>query len=136
MTESFKRFKTSQSMRTIQLYGTGAATATSVASVTIPTAGRLVGVQADVQMDSVTDNAQVRLELSKVPTNQIGTNGALDPFLEVGMFGNFVTSGLSAFSVNQFFPVDVGVRQGEIVYLHATVSGTATYYGNFIIHYV
>lgn len=86
-------------------------------------------------IDSITDNAQVRLEYSKVPTNQIGTNGALDPFLEVAIAGNFVTSGLAHAGVNQFFPVDIPVRQGEIVYIHAQIAGTVTYYANAVIHY-
>lgn len=122
-------------MRTLQLYATGSATATSVASVTIPSAGRILGVQIALGIDSVTDNAMVRLELSKVPTNQIATNGALDPFLEVNLAGNFATSGLAQTGVNQLFPVDIPVRQGEIVYVHATVGGTATYYFNAILHY-
>ena len=122
-------------MRTLQLYATGSATATSVASVTMPTQGRILGIQVDFAIDSVTDNALVRLELSKVPTNQIATNGALDPFLEVVLAGNFATSGLAQTGVNQFFPVDIPVRQGEIVYIHATVGGTATYYFNAILHY-
>lgn len=122
-------------MRTLQLYATGAATATSVAQVTIPTAGRIVGIGVDFVIDSITDNAIVRLEYSKVPTNQIATNGALDPFLEIGLAGNFVTSGLAQTGINQFFPVDVPVRQGEIIYIHATVAGTVTYYANAILHY-
>lgn len=123
-------------MRTLQLYATGSATATSAASVTVPTAGRIAGVQIALGVDSVTDNAMVRLELSKVPTNQIATNGALDPFLEVNLAGNFATSGLAQTGVNQFFPVDIPVRQGEIVYVHVTVAGTITYYFNAILHYV
>lgn len=122
-------------MRTIQLYGTGSATATSVAQVTIPSAGRIVGVQVNLAVDCITDNGQVRTELSKVPTNQIGTNGALDPFFEVGLFNNFATSGDATNGVNGFFPVDVAVRQGEIIYLHATIAGTVTYYFNAILHY-
>lgn len=122
-------------MRTLQLYATGSATATSVAQVTMPTQGRILGIQVDFAIDSITDNAMVRLELSKVPTNQIATNGALDPFLELNLAGNFVTSGLSTSGINQFFPVEIPVRQGEIVYIHATVAGTATYYFNAILHY-
>lgn len=122
-------------MRTLQLYATGSATATSVAQVTVPSAGRILGIQVALGIDSVTDNAMVRLELSKVPTNQIATNGALDPFLEVNLAGNFATSGLAQTGVNQFFPVEIPVRQGEIVYVHATVGGTATYYFNAILHY-
>jgi hypothetical protein len=122
-------------VRTIQLYATGSATATSVASVTIPAAGRIVGVQVGLAIDSITDGGQVRAELSKVPTNQIASNGALDPFLEVGTFNNFVTSGMANPNVNAFFPVDITVRQGEIIYLHVTVAGTATYFFNAILHY-
>lgn len=122
-------------MRTLQLYATGAATATSVAQVTIPSQARIVGVQIALGIDSVTDNAMVRLEYSKVPTNQIATNGALDAFLEINLAGNFATSGLAQAGVNQFFPVDIPCRQGEIVYVHATVTGTVTYYVNAILHY-
>lgn len=122
-------------MRNIQLYATGSATATSVAQITIPSATTLRGVYIDFAVDSITDNAQVRLEFSKVPTNQIAVNGALDPFLEIGVFGNFVTSGLSQPGQNIFFPLDVPCRQGEIVYVHATVAGTVTYYVNAIFSY-
>ena len=122
-------------MRTLQLYATGTATATAAAQVVMPTAGRIRGVQINLLIDSITDGALVRCEFSKVPTNQVGTNGALDPFLEVGMAGNFVTSGLAQAGICQFFPVDVQVRQGEIVYVHVTVAGTVTFYVNAILHY-
>lgn len=122
-------------MKTIQLYATGAATATSVAQITIPSATTLKGVHLDFVIDSITDNAIVRLEFSKVPTNQIAVNGALDPFLEVALAGNFVTSGLAQTGVNKFFPLSVSCRQGEIVYIHATVAGTVTYYVNAIFSY-
>jgi hypothetical protein len=122
-------------MRTLQLYATGSATATSVAQVTIPASARINGVQIALGIDSITDGAMVRLELTKVPTNQIATNGALDPFLEINVAGNFVTSGLAQAGVNQFFPVDVSCRQGEIIYVHATIAGTVVYYFNAILHY-
>jgi hypothetical protein len=122
-------------MRTIQLYGTGAATATSVAQVTMPSAGRIVGVQVMLVITSITAGCLCRIELSKVPTNQAGVNGAIDPFLEVGLGGNFVSSGLAQAGVNQFFPVDINVRQGEIVYMHAAIGGTVTYQFTAIIHY-
>lgn len=96
----------------------------------------LKGVYVMLAVDGITDNGFVRCEMSKVPTNQIGTNGALDPILEVGVYMNFATSGLAAGGpVNGFYPLSVPCRQGEIVYLHATVSGTATYYFNAILIY-
>lgn len=122
-------------MRTLQLYGAGSATATSVASVTIPASARIVGVQVNLLLDSAVDNAIVRCELSKVPTNQIAVNGAIDPFLEVGLESNFTTSGLAQTSVANFYPVDVACRQGELVYLHVSVTGTLAYSFNAILHY-
>lgn len=122
-------------VRTLQLYATGSATATAAAQVVLPSAGRIRGVQVSFIIDSITDGAVVRCEVSKVPNNQIASNGAIDPFLEVGMAGNFVTSGLAQTGISQFFPVDVQVRQGEIVYLHVTVAGTVTYFFNAILHY-
>lgn len=121
--------------RTLQLYGTASATTTSLAQITIPTAGSLDGIQWSLLLDSVTDNGVVRVELSKVPTNQIAVNGALDPFFEVGAYSNFVTSGLSQGAQTGFFPLKVPVRQGEIVYLHCTVGGTATFYFNGLLWY-
>lgn len=123
------------SMRTLQLYATGSATATSVAQVVIPSATTIKAIQISFVVDSVTDNGFVRLELSKVPTNQIATNGALDAFLEIGSFTNFNTSGLAENGKVAYLPLSVGCRQGEIIYLHATVSGTATYYFNGILWY-
>lgn len=122
-------------MPQIQLYATGSATATSVAQVTIPSAGRLTGVYLELLITSITASALVRVELSKVPTNQIAVNGALDPILEAGQAGNFVTSGLSTSGLNQFYPLNISCRQGEIIYLHVTVGGTATYYCNAILIY-
>lgn len=122
-------------MPNLQLYATGSATATSVAQVTIPAATTLRGAYISLQFDCITDGGQVRLELSKVPTNQIAVNGALDPFLEIGAISNFVTSGLSQGAQLYFVPLNVPCRQGEIVYIHATVAGTATYFCNVIFQY-
>lgn len=122
-------------MRTIQLYGAGSSTATSVATVTIPVATTIKGVKVCLLVDSVTDNADVSLELSKVPTNQIGVNGAQDPFLQVGSYGNFATSGLSQINSGEFIPLAVSCRAGDIIYLHATVTGTIAYKVTFIFDY-
>lgn len=122
-------------MRNLQLYATGSATGTSVAQVTIPVATTIRGIHVALMIDSITDNARVQLELSKVPSNQAAVNGAFDPFLEIDQISNFVTSGLSTSGVNQFFPLGVPCRAGEIIYIHATVTGTATYYFTGIFSY-
>lgn len=121
-------------MRTVQLYGTGSATASAVANVTIPSAGRIKGVIYSVAIDQVADNSSLVLELSKAASSAINTNGALDPFFNVRTFNSLVTSGMVQSSLNGFVPLDVDVRQGEVIYLHAAVT-TTTYYANFILIY-
>lgn len=120
-------------MRTLQIYGTGSTTANNVANVTIPKQAKLKAIQASLIITSITAGALIRLELLKVPVTQVGQNGAIDPFFQIGLGGNFVTSGLAQYGVNQRFDVDVPCRQGEVIYLHATASGTVTYYFNGIL---
>lgn len=122
-------------MRTIQLYATGSATANAVAQIVIPSATTLKLCQVALMVDSVTDNASVRIDISKVPTTQVASNGAQDSFLQTVVLGNFVTSGLSQWGLNKTFPLSVQCRQGEIIYLHATVAGTIVYYWNGIFWY-
>lgn len=122
-------------LRTLQLYATGSATGNAVAQVTIPSASTIKGVLASIVGDSITDNGHAAIELSKVATSQIATNGALDPFFELRFYSNFVTSGLSNGAQNLFVPLHVPCRQGEIVYVHAFVSGTVTYFFNAILIY-
>lgn len=122
-------------LRTLQIYGTGSATANAVAQVTVPSASVLRGVLASLAVQSITAASQTIVELSKVATAQIGTNGALDPFCELRFFSNFVTSGLDNGAQNVFIPLHVPCRQGELIYLHANVSGTCTYYFNGILIY-
>lgn len=122
-------------MRSIQLLGTGSATATGVASVLIPTAGRIKGVLVAVEVDSVTDNSAVYLELSPVNASAIGAASAQDPFLEVRLRNNLLTSGMTLAGINQFFPLDIDVRAGQPIFLHAYVVGTAVYAANFIIYW-
>jgi hypothetical protein len=122
-------------VRTLKLYGTGSATANAVAQVTLPQRLTLKGIQAAIRINSITDGAQVDLELSRASAQQIATNGALDSILTVSVEGNFVTSGLAQFGVNQFFPVDAPFEQGAILYLHALVAGTVVYTATFTLWY-
>lgn len=119
-------------MRAIQLYGTAAATASAVAQVTVPSSTTIKAVQYAVEVDQVADNSRLVLELSKVPTSQIGVNGAQDPFLCLRDFGSLVTSGWNPGAINGYLPLKVSCRQGEIIYLHCYIV-TTTFYANFIL---
>lgn len=122
-------------MRTLKLYATGSATANAAANITIPSAGTIRGVQASVRINSITDGAQVDLEVSRASAREIAVNGAQQSIVQVAMESNFVTSGLAQAGVNQFFPVNVTVTQGQLIYLHALVAGTVTFDATFIVHY-
>jgi len=120
-------------MRTYQLYATGSATGNAIASINIPSSTKVKAIQICFEITSITATSYVALEFSKIPVSQIAVNGAQDPFLEVRLGSNFVTSGLSTSGLNQTFPVDVDCRQGETIYVHALVTGTATYRVNAIL---
>lgn len=122
-------------MPCVKLYGTGSATANAVANVQIPNASRIRGIQASVYADCITDNGFLKVEVSRASAREIAVNGAQQALVEVNVATNFVTSGLSQFGVNQFFPIDVPVVQGQLIYLHAAVSGTVTYDATFILWY-
>jgi len=110
-----------------KLYGTASATANNVANVTIPTAGRIVGVQFAVRYNSITDGGQVDLEISLASAREIAVNGAQQCVAQVAFESNFVTSGLAQNGVNLFVPTDLRVTQGQIVYLHCVVGGTIVF---------
>jgi len=122
-------------MRTLQLAGTGSATASAVANVTIPSAAKIRGALIAVAIDSVTDNSRLFVECSKIPTSQLLTNGSQEPFLVVGAHVNVGAAGVGFGQINQFVPLDVDARQGEIVYLHVQVTGTLAYWANIILVY-
>lgn len=120
-------------MKCLKLYGTGAATANAVAQVIIPTGGRLRGIQYDVSIDSITDNAQADIEVSRASATEINVNGAQQCVCQIGLRNNLLTSGMTGNGLNGFLPVDVNVVQGQIIYLHAVVVGTITYFATFVI---
>lgn len=122
-------------MNTLKLYGTGSATANAVASVQIPSRGRIRGVQLALMADCITDNGAVQIEVSRASAREIAVNGAQQCVIEAAVYQNFVTSGLAAIGINQFFPVSVDVVQGQLIYLHAVVTGTLTYTATAVIHY-
>jgi hypothetical protein len=122
-------------MRTIKIYGTGSATGNNIANVIIPSASTIRGVQVCISADSITDNAQLDLELSRSSATEIAVNGAQQCIVQATVRNNFVTSGLTAFGVVTFLPCSVPVVQGQIIYLHAVIVGTITYFCTFIIHY-
>lgn len=122
-------------MPCVKLYGTGAATANAVANVQIPSSSRIIGVQCSVLFDCVTDNGAVQLEVSRASAREIATNGAQQAICEIALQSNFATSGLAQPTCCQFFPVNVPVTQGQLLYLHAVIAGTVAYSATFILWY-
>lgn len=122
-------------MRVLKLYATGSATANAVAQVVIPSAGRIRGVQVCFSIDSITDNAQATVEVSRASSTEINVNGSQQCVCQVDIRSNLLTSGLTAPGIVTFLPVDVPVNQGQIIYLHAVIVGTVTYFATFLLNY-
>lgn len=122
-------------MRTLKLFASGSATGNAVANVVIPVTTRIRLVQFNLIIDSITDSMNMRLEVSRSSASEIATNGAQQSICEISASGNFVTSGLAQPTSNGFTPCDIPMVQGQIVYLHASITGTAVYAATFILHY-
>jgi hypothetical protein len=101
----------------------------------MPSKATIRGIQWSVGVDSITDNTIVQLEISKASAREVGINGAQQCISEHYIYGNFVTSGLSILTANDFAPVNVPVIQGQIIYGHAAVAGTVVYYASALIQW-
>lgn len=122
-------------MNSLKLYGTASASANAIASVIIPSKARIRGVQWCAHITSQTDGSYAFIEISRASARETQTNGAQQCVSEVTIGVNFTTSGLSQNAVNLFAPVDVPVVQGQIIYLHAAISGTLTFRAECLIQY-
>jgi len=118
---------------TRKLYATGSATANGASSITIPSSSTLKQVQWAVRFNSITDGAQVDLELSLASAREIQTNAAQQCISQVAFEGNFVTSGLAQTGINLIVPCNVRLTQGQLLYLHALVGGTVVYDATLIL---
>lgn len=116
-----------------KIYATGNSTASNVANITIPSRGRIVGVQWDMSIDTVADSTIFAAEISQASASEIAVNAAQQCVSEVRAIQNLTTSGAAFGMINFFTPVDVPVQQGQILYMHILITGTATYYGGAII---
>jgi hypothetical protein len=117
-----------------KLYATGSATANGAATITVPSASRLIAVQWAVVFGSTTNAAFCRLEISAASATEIAVNEAQQCISELDFYGNFVTSGLSNGGANLFVPVPgVPWAQGQKIYLHAVISGTVTFTGGAVL---
>lgn len=122
-------------MRTLKLYFAGGSSGNALASIVIPSNTKLRQIQYAWYFDSITDNADCTLELSRASASEIAVNGAQQCVAQVTSGNNFVTSGLSSSAVNGFIPVNIPMVQGQILYLHALVVGTIAFFGCFVVHY-
>lgn len=115
-----------------KLYATGSATGNAVASITIPSRSKLVAVCWAVALDMSADNSLAFLELSKASATEIAVNGAQQCISEVRAANNLVTSGMALGCINLYQPTDVDLDQGQILYLHTSIT-TTTYYANLLL---
>lgn len=122
-------------MRSLKLYATASATANAAATVTIPSASVIRGIQWAAGVISITAGSGFSLEVSTQSARQIATLGAQFCISEVRIVKNFVTSGMDFPCVNMFAPCAVSVVQGQIIYLHALLVGTATYDATALVWY-
>jgi len=122
-------------MFTRKMYVTGSASGNGIVTLLVPTAATIVAILWAARFNSITDGAQVNLELSLASASEIGLNGAQQCVSEIAWESNFVTSGLSQNAVNMFVPVRQSMRQGQLLYMHALVAGTVVHTTSALIYF-
>lgn len=121
-------------IKTYQLYGTAAASASAVAAVTVRRDCEVVGIGWGFEFDQVADNSRGIVALSVNPSTQIATNDGMGTMLEVRQSTNLVTSGIGATGQNGFALIPpVALRTNDILYMHMSIV-TTTITGSFIIY--
>jgi hypothetical protein len=112
-------------MRTYKLYtGNISASASNLTQTQILRTGRIKAIRHGLSVDSVTDNAELAVEISINPISQIGVGtiqGAID---EIRWQGNFATSGLAQGGINMQRALDFPIGAGEFLYINVYVVGT------------
>jgi len=104
------------------------ATVSAVDTFTTQRPGTLKQIQFYVGFNSITDNAELRVQLSRSAVDDTGASGgavtqAIGGFWQAG---NFVTSGLSQPDGNHVIDCNDKITIGESFYLNLTIIGTVT----------
>lgn len=111
-------------MRTRLLYASVSATGDNVATYDIVSATRLVAVQWAVHFTSITASSNLVATLSSAAASQFATNNVPDVLSIFVMNSNFVTSGLAQPQGNFLAPVDIALKTGDRIAIHAQETGT------------
>lgn len=107
------------------------ATSNALVQVIIQRDALLLGVFFGINVDSITDNAELTVELSTVSTGQTTTNDTQGPIASVTSRSNFVTSGLTFGQVNSYVgPIGLSLQDGDRLYINVAVAGTLAVAGN------
>lgn len=111
-------------MRNYLIYAAFTATANNAASTQIVKNGTILGVQWAIAADLDSSGETYALECSLVPTFQSRTNESQGVISAVADFFDLVTSGGGGGRINAFFPVNVPVQGGQLVYLNGILTTT------------
>lgn len=125
-------------LRRYRMYATASSTTAALDSFTVPRKGKLKQIMLSARVDSVTDNAVVQIAVSRSATNDVNTAAAAgapttQSLLDDTLQGNFVTSGLAQIESLKQISFDDDVNIGDVLYIHANISGTATFAVNLIL---
>lgn len=101
-------------------------TANALDTFTAQRPGRLKRVEIHTLFNSITDNADVRVQVSRSAVADFGTSGGAvtQTVAQLSQQGNFVTSGLAQPVGSFATECDDPIAVGEALYINALVTGT------------
>lgn len=115
--------KRKENMRIYKLYA-ALSNAAALCSINIARNGKIQGLKWQLNGVCKTDAAQALVECSFQAASFINVNDTAGPIDQVGLSGNFVTSGMDSKQVNQYTPMNLPVQLGEKLYLNCVIAGT------------
>ena len=121
-------------MDMIGFYATTAATANAIAQIQIPRAGRLRGIDWNLNADLDADGEACIYELSFLPVYQSDTNNTRNLICNIGISLTGAV-GPAAGAVGRFVPLDIAVSPLQILYFNAVLTGTASAAVRGVIHF-
>lgn len=120
-------------MQIYQLFKAFTATADAGAQLQIIKAGTIVGIQWSVLADLDADGEDFTVEASLVPIYQSNTNDAKGVLSSVRAQASIGAAGAIVCAINKFFPMQVPVGAGQLLYLNAILGTTADVQAQAII---
>lgn len=123
-------------MRTIKLFALVTGTGAGIVSYTVPRTGFILAIAASAMCRTAAPaaGAWIQTEVSLTNVNNCANSGCEGVLMETKLGNPFTTSGGMCGQANTTLQgIKIPIRQGDILYLNATVNGALSVDSSYVI---